>query len=384
MKLFSKFKKEKQEPGIFWNARENENPFSVFNSYKPLSSPEIKLYETIKEGVPIVDSAINKTVRLTGGFKVTCENEAVQNMLDEFVQTVNVSGVGMGLDSFVSAYFESLLTYGNAIGEIIVGENKEFLGLYNAPVENIEVRQTSPLSVDFYVNQNGVDYKKVENKELILFSALNPKPGEVVGISVLRSLPFVSMILLKIYNCIGQNFDRVGNIRYAVTYKPGNDSVEKAYAKDRASMIAKEWSEGMRGSENGQVRDFITVGDVNIKVIGADNQLIDTDIPVRQMLEQIIAKLSIPPFLLGLSWSTTERMSQQQTDILTTELMHYRRILSPVILKICTAYLRLKNVYSTPTITWNTINLKDEVEAAQTRLYNAQAHEIEVKLEGGD
>ena len=37
-----------------------------------------------------------------------------------------------------------------------------------------------------------------------------------------------------------------------------------------------------------------------------------TNVPVRQLLEQLIAKLSIPPFLLGLSWSSTERMSSQQ------------------------------------------------------------------------
>lgn len=64
----------------------------------------------------------------------------------------------------------------------------------------------------------------------------------------------------------------------------------------------------------------MAVGDVSIKVIGADNQWIDTEVPVRQMLEQIVAKLSIPPFMLGLSWSTTERMSKQQADGLTSEL----------------------------------------------------------------
>ena len=59
---------------------------------------------------------------------------------------------------------------------------------------------------------------------------------------------------------------------------------------------------------------------MGIKVIGADNQVLDSQVPVRQMLEQIVAKLGVPPFLLGLSWSTTERMSAQQADLLTSEL----------------------------------------------------------------
>ena len=104
-------------------------------------------------------------------------------------------------------------------------------------------------------------------------------------------------------------------------------------------QIAKEWSDGMTAAKNGEIRDFVAVGDVDIRVIGADNQLFDTEIPVRQILEQLIAKLSVPPFLLGLNWSTTERMSSQQADILTSELEYYRRLITPVIRKIASAYL---------------------------------------------
>ena len=75
----------------------------------------------------------------------------------------------------------------------------------------------------------------------------------------------------------------------------------------------------------------MAVGDVKASVIGADNQILDSEIPVRQMLEQIIAKTGLMPYMFGLSWSTTERMSQQQADILTTELESYRRIITPVL-----------------------------------------------------
>ena len=76
------------------------------------------------------------------------------------------------------------------------------------------------------------------------------------------------------------------------------------------------------------VSDFVAVGDVSIRAIGADGQQMESDVPVRQMLEQIVAKLGVPPFLLGLSWSSTERMSSQQADMLTNELTAYRRIWS--------------------------------------------------------
>ena len=102
--------------------------------------------------------------------------------------------------------------------------------------------------------------------------------------------------------------------------------------------------------------------------------------PVRQILEQITAKLSIPPFLLGLSWSTTERMSSQQCDMLTSELEYYRRILGGVIRKICCAHLKLKGYSGGCEVVWDNINLQDEVELAKARLYNARAEEIEKRI----
>ena len=88
--------------------------------------------------------------------------------------------------------------------------------------------------------------------------------------------------------------------------------------------------------------------------------------------------------MVGLSWSTTERMSQQQTDILVTELEYYRRLLTPVLLKIARTYLRLSGSGEEPQIVWNTVTLKDEAEAAKAKLYSAQAEEILERLKGGE
>lgn len=98
-------------------------------------------------------------------------------------------------------------------------------------------------------------------------------------------------------------------------------------------------------------------------------------------MEQLIAKLSVPPFLLGLNWSTTERMSSQQADILTSELEYYRRLITPVIRKIASAYLMQIGSDSEAYVEWDNINLQDESVLADARLKNAQAEEIERKLE---
>lgn len=377
------FLNRKKEKGavVLQTARQSNNCLTVGSTNHSLSYIDGRLYDELRQSVPIIDAAINKIVRLVGGYKVICSDKAAQILMDDFVKNVKVGLSGKSLFSFTDSYLESLLTYGNAAGEILVNRyTGELSGLYNANVWDLSVEEgKTPIDRQFFIaTENGV--KKAKYPQFILFSALNPPASSPYGVSILRGLPAISGILLRIYESIEQNFDRVGNVRYAVTYKPSGES-DKAYAKERAKQIASEWSQGMAAASDGQIRDFVAVGDVQIKAIGADNQMIDTEIPVRQLLEQIVAKLAIPPFMLGLSWSTSERMSQQQADILTSELEFYRRLMSPVIEQIALAFLASEGCPCNVSVKWENINLQDEVELASARLTNAQAAKIEAEIE---
>ena len=135
----------------------------------------------------------------------------------------------------------------------------------------------------------------------------------------------------------------------------------------------------MQSSKTGSVRDFVAIGDVDIRVIGADNQILDSEVPVRQILEQLIAKTGIPPFMLGLSWSSTERMSTQQADILTSELTAIRRGLTPVVEKICRMWMRLNGIYEPFEVLWDDINLQDELDEAKAEWYRQQARKLELE-----
>jgi len=115
---------------------------------------------------------------------------------------------------------------------------------------------------------------------------------------------------------------------------------------------------------------------VEIKVIGADNQILDSEVPVRQILEQLVARTGIPPFLLGLSWSSTERMSTQQADMMTSEITAIRRALEPVVERICELWLRLHGYDSRVEVDWHDINLQDLVEEARAELYRQQTRSL--------
>ena len=328
---------------------------------------EYRLYRELRTSVPVIDAAIMKLIRLLGSFELRCADERSQTALDRFVRTVKVGGVGVGLNSFVWQYFDQLLTAGTAVGEIVTYPDGEFAALSNVPPEAFELRRgDDPLDVRICA-KDGLASREVAHPELILVTLLNPEPNAVYGRSILKGLPFVTDILMKIFACIGQNFERAGNVRFAVTYHPAAGA-SAVNARQRVQEISDEWSRAMRDRE--KVCDFVSVGDVSIKAIGADSQILDCDVPVRHILEQIVAKLSIPPFLLGLSWSATERMSAQQADILTSELEYYRAMLTPVIERIARLFLRAEGLDPAVDTVWSNISLQDETELAAARLNN--------------
>ncbi len=372
---FFKNRKYRRKTATVQTSRAKTLPFLGLDNYSPLGGAEEKMYDALREAIPVIDAAIDKILRLVGGVDVKCRSKAAQKEMDTFLKSVRVGAAGIGIEAFLQQYLDRLLTWGTAVCEIVPNRDGSVGALYCADNRDLELlRDKNPLKTKICVRRNGT-LLPVPHPERIILTALRPMPGEVKGNSILKGLPFVSSILLKIYNCLGTNWERAGNLRYAVTYKPTGSIIENALSSDAIDQISSEWSRAMNSTDG--VRDFVAVGDVNVKVIGAECPIPESDVPARQMLEQIVAKLGIPPFMLGLCWSSTERMSQQQADILTSELESYRKLITPVILKICTFQLCGKGFFETPEVVWNDINLQDEVEAAKAILYKAQAMSLE-------
>lgn len=349
-------------------------PYCRLSAYYPKQIYSYPLFHDLKEAVPVIGAAIGKLTRLLGEFEIETADKHINIAINDMLKSIPVGTGQYGADAFLSTYFSQLLTYGTAVGEIVT-DGEKIVNLYNANLKDIALTKgKNPLEVVISTRNERGEFYPVKNPNLVLVSVHDPEPGAVYGTSVLEGLPFVADILLKIYSAIGTNWERLGNVRYCVTYKPQNEGTDKAFAQSRAKMIADEWSKTI--NSNGSVKDFIAVGDVEIKAIGADNIMPGSEIPVRQMLEQIVAKLGVPPFLLGLSWSSTERMSSQQADILTSEIEAYRRELNPVIRKICTFWLRLNGYNTDFEIKWNDITLQDISELAKSEYYLAQAKNL--------
>ncbi len=221
----------------------------------------------------------------------------------------------MGFNAFLDKYLDSLLTNGRAVGEIVrTGGGREIAAVLCHRVEQLALREgETALDVRFCGYDVAGRLRELPRQELVLFTPAAAGVGESLGVSLLRSdALYGGAALAHLPMRWGRTGSACGNVRFAVVYKPQGEEPDGALARERAELLAQEWSGAMQETRGGSVRDFVSVGDVSIRAIGADNVMPDCEVPVRQILEQLVAKTGLPPFLLGLSWSSTERMSSQQ------------------------------------------------------------------------
>ena len=360
----------------------NNHPFGALRNYTPLGTSEDRVYRGMREGIPVLDAAVAKLVRLSGGFDVECRNRTAQQKLTDFLGAVPCGRGQMGINNFLSGYLDSLLTYGRAIGEMVVAGGK-LRAVCWGDVTALQIEEgDNPLETIIWGPGEGGRMGPLPYQQLLLFTTMNPEPAHPYGVSMFRGMPFLADVLMKIYQTIGSNWERAGNVRYSVICK-GDENMDPVAAQERGKRVAAEWARAMEEGKSGTVRDFVAVGDVQIKVIGGEAPILDSEVPVRQIMEQLVAKTGLPPFLLGLNWSTTERMSTQQADILTSEIWALRRTVEPALEKICRTFLALEGLDNRVNIRWDDISLQDMTEEARADLYRAQAEKYRSEAKGG-
>ena len=375
-------KKETAVPGTVQLRSGERHPFGMLADYVPLQNGELQLYRAVREAVPVVDAAIYKLIRMTGGVRATCQDVTAQRQLQTFLRTVPTGRGQQGINAFLDCYLDSLLVCGRAIGEIVPARGgRDIAALLCGRADCIDIREGSqPLEFCICGPDETGRMVPLPFQNLLLFTPFHPEAEHPYGVSLMRSLPFLTDILMKIYHTVGVNWERCGNVRFAVTCRDGGNG----QAAERSRMLAGEWSRAMQDTRSGSVRDFVAVGDVDIQVIGADAPVLDSEVPVRQILEQVVAKTGIPPFMLGLSWSSTERMSSQQADMLTTEITAIRRTITPVVERICRLWLRMHGYTCGFEVLWEDINLQDEVEDARAALYLEQARKLRLENDAAE
>ena len=113
---------------------------------------ERRLYSALRESVPIINGAIDKIVRLTGGFQVSCKSKAAEKALSDFLKNVRVGANSRGISCFVTSYLNQLLTYGTAVAEIVPYKDKS--GIAALYIANLRFVYYFVYFASFFLNFN--------------------------------------------------------------------------------------------------------------------------------------------------------------------------------------------------------------------------------------
>lgn len=97
--FFDFFRKKESDPvNVTVQTRNaNSHPFSAIDNYIPLQV-EYELYKVMREAVPILDTAINRIVRLVGTFDVQCDSDKEEREIREFLDNIKVNSNQIGID----------------------------------------------------------------------------------------------------------------------------------------------------------------------------------------------------------------------------------------------------------------------------------------------
>jgi len=98
-------KKKRKEQGVSAAACQlrtgSSHPFGMLKGFVPLGTGEERVYRELREAVPVLDAAVGKLVRLSGGFQVKCRSAAAQKKLEEFLRTVPCGGARHQFETYL-------------------------------------------------------------------------------------------------------------------------------------------------------------------------------------------------------------------------------------------------------------------------------------------
>jgi len=353
-----------------------------FGGYVP-NTFNLELYEVIRECIPFLDVAIIKLVRLIGDFEFeTFGDKKLLEKLNNFRRTVPVNYLGVGLDDFLYQMSDAAFTFGFGVGEIVPTRSLrevERLKTSNSKYFKFKKKDNRLVLTQIF----GVKEVEIEFNDNIFYLAFDCRNGHPQGYSLMYSLPFVSDIFARIEKSIENVWWRAGDPTFT-TLVEGGDRTTSDQIKIAVDDLKDQMTNAMRARREGKVWDIYAGvpmgGKVLIDILGKDFKFPDLQQSARLMLEQIVGKTGLPPFMMGLSWSTTERMSKDQNDMIVADTQYRRQQLDPIMDEVIDQYLTLTgDAGKRWEKRWAPVNLLDVMESGRARYYEAFAAEKEIQ-----
>ncbi|MCD7096945.1 hypothetical protein [Stenotrophomonas sp. MMGLT7] len=369
------------------------------------------LYEALKEAMPMLDAGIGRLVTLDGILAVEGGNDRLVAEIEEWMRNVPVNDLECGYQAMYACQGEELMEQGHGIAEMVFdSRGRDVIGLrvadskgtafvrerdrmrvfYRAPntcgdrrpdgLSNVEAilqgRVRASIGASMLLE---VGYVELEPEQLVI--AVNrPEADNPYGTSVLRSIPFVTQILLRMQNATGQVWSRFGDPSFHVSFATKSSKITSEMAQKRAEQIVGDLGRAMESKGKGLSVDLATGVGMNdtiaIEVIGAVSEALQIELPAKHMIEQLVAAFGIPAWMLGVSWAQAAGIAEPQSELVLqdSKTRFARRV--PGLRRPIEAMLRARGRTWKPG-DWDVVqrlpSLTDQVKRAQAEFLLAQA-----------
>lgn len=379
-----------------------------------------EFYEALREGIPIIDSAIRRLISLNGTIKIIGARPDLVAALEDFNRSVPVNDTQTGIHSFLENASNETLEQGFSISEFVVTPDlKDIAGLRVADSKDIRYRRNADGRAEPWYRYPGAAPARIfSNPQSVvqtiltasygqtsfvggtwetkltptnlLYFSINNENGDPYGVSVMRSMEFVSKLLMTMQNSLLNVWERFGDPSYKVIYK--GSKAGGTDLTDRQNTIKTDFAATVDAKRSGKSADFVYAldkdSDITVEIIGADGQVLEMEIPARHVLEQIVSKTNLPAWMLGIYWSTTERMATLEVEMALQDAKIRQLAMIPEFIRLYSTYLSLRG-FKWKTITtdvnapgdwgfiFETPNVRDVLSMANARFLNAQADMME-------
>ena len=357
-------------------ARGDSNPFSMLSDYK-VGEKNYSIYESLRE-IPMFDRAIELSKGLVGDWNPETTNAKEEKIINDFRENVTVGYRQKSYLQFRRQFIDALLLYGTAFVEIVPS-------ILDDEIQSVHV--ISPKSFGFkkvndeylYAYKDGINLKVVENQDLITYQAHKQKLGSFFGESVYNALPFVGQVITRALNSFDTRYWRESNPTYFFSIESDKEiQMEEADMNFLISSLKSSVQSVMQLKKMGQTGDIYAPlpsgSKLVIKAIGADGKEFKDEIPIKTVLEQASSGLGYPLFMLNIhSESSAYKLTTHQAELITTMIKQFRKLVEQTDRYIINMHLTMNRIQPTYSITWDDVNLSDEVEKARAELLRAQA-----------
>ncbi|WP_448673348.1 minor capsid protein [Pseudoxanthomonas mexicana] len=367
------------------------------------------LLEALREAIPILDGGISRLTTMDGIITVEGANDKLVQEIEQWMNNVPVNDLETGYQAFYRSQGDEHYEQGVGIGEFIYdGRGREVVGLrvadskgvcfvrhegalrtfYRAPEPDSDrradglgqVEQILRGSVrhDVLSGLRTLGFVELDARQLV-FALNKPEADNPYGTSILRSIPFVAQILLKMQNATGRAWERFGDPSYHVHYGTKNAKVDATEAQKRANTIADNLGKAMLAKKRGNSMDLATAAarddEIKVEVIGGAGEVLEIEAPARSMLEQIVAGFGLPAWMLGVQWGQAAGIGEQQSVVVLQESETRFAVRKPQLRRPIEAMLRARGRTWKPG-DWDLVqrlpNLMDEQKRAQAGFLRAQ------------